>query len=95
VPEKHLIEAAEHERSSLKHERRRAVGSGDRKPVLANTDVAPWPGARKHSLRRTGVVLSEVQAWSRAGLGLDRKRDQRHDDLGLLSNGGNDQRQWP
>ena len=93
VPEKHLLCAGEKHRPPLEEQRKRAVSSAEREPLLDHAHLAVRPGAGKDSLRRAGVMLADMEARSRGGSDGDGQRVQRHDDLRGDSGGSNDHRE--
>ena len=93
VPEKHLLRAGEKQRPPLEEQRKRAVSSAEREPLLAHAHLAVRPGTGKDSLRRAGVMLADMEARSRGAPGGDGQCVQRHDDLRGDSGGSNDHSQ--
>ena len=92
VPDEHPLVSTQHERTSLEQQRKRAIGSGHREPLLAHPDVAARPGTGKHPLRCTQVVLPDVPTRSGVARAVDLTRDQ-HDDLPSAPVRRNDQSQ--
>src|SRR5262249_14695777 len=92
VPDDHLLVSSEHERTSLEQQRKRAIGSGHREPLLTHSEVATRPGTGKHSFGCTEVVLPDMQTRAGAARAVDGSRGQ-HDDLPLPRARCNDQSQ--
>ena len=93
VPEKHLLCAGKKQRPPLEEQRKRAVSSAEREPLLAHAHLAVRPGAGKDSLRRARVMLADMEARSRGATEGDGQCVQRHDGLRGGSRGSNDHSQ--